>query len=123
MYLIIDHMIQYVSPVRSNRGGEGSFDETLTSSPPHLNHLIIMIRIMMRITMTMNMMMMMVMMKTWSPSPMFPAVFPRLPPPAVFKKSNSYSCKCFQQHSGCLRTSCFFTNPSIFYWSRTIVSS
>ena len=43
--------------------------------------------------------MVVMMMMTWSPSPMSPAVFPRLPPWAVFKKSSSCSLKCFQQHS------------------------
>ena len=56
-----DQMI-YWPPARSNRGGEGSFDETMTSSPPHLHHLAIkMILIILILMMTMTI--------TWSPSP------------------------------------------------------
>ena len=56
-----DQMI-YWPPARSNRGGEGSFDETMTSSPPHLHHLAIM-------TILIILILMMTMTITWSPSP------------------------------------------------------
>ena len=56
-----DQMI-YWPPVRSNKGGGGSFDETMTSSPPHLHHLAIM-------TILIILILMMTMTITWSPSP------------------------------------------------------
>ena len=59
--------------------------------------------------------MVVMMMMTWSPSPMSPAVFPRLPPWAVFKKSSSCSLKCFQQHSD---NFLFLHDPLfLFVWS------
>ena len=68
--------------------------------------------------MTMIMMMMTMMITTWSPSPMSPTVFPRLPPPpaAVFKKSNSCSLKCFQHHSGSFAFS-FVLEPQLAHCS------
>ena len=82
-------------------------------SPDH--HYMIMMTMGMNMTMTMTMMMMkmrtVVRMMTWSPSPMSPAVFPRLPPWTVFKKSSSCSLKCFQQHSDNFP---FLHNPQTF---------